>query len=159
MIENLPNERVADGEPLTDLFRSADEQVDRKGGPDGHPNCHRLIHRILVGRHDHEQVDVGIWRCSSMGVRPEENHAIGVEFVSNPAADIKDRFHGDHPDILTCMAGVINAVAISSPGVIRTHDQCPLPDGLAKHVVGEAQQLVEDHLQEIIDAWDKHFPN
>jgi hypothetical protein len=30
--------------------------------------------------------------------------------------------------------------------------------GLAKHVIGEAQQLVEDHLQEIIDAWDKHFP-
>lgn len=53
VIENLPNERVADSEPLTDLFRSADEQVDRKGGPDGHPNCHRLIHRILVGRHDH----------------------------------------------------------------------------------------------------------
>jgi hypothetical protein len=31
--------------------------------------------------------------------------------------------------------------------------------GLAKHVVGEAHKLVEDHLQEIIDAWDKHFPN
>ena len=31
--------------------------------------------------------------------------------------------------------------------------------GLAKHVIGAAQQLVEDHLQEIIDAWDKHFPN
>ena len=29
--------------------------------------------------------------------------------------------------------------------------------GLAKHVVGEAQQLVEDHLQEIIDAWNKNF--
>jgi hypothetical protein len=35
---------------------------------------------------------------------------------------------------------------------------CPLPDGEAKHVVGEAQQLVEARLQEIIDAWDKHFP-
>jgi len=31
--------------------------------------------------------------------------------------------------------------------------------GLAKHVIGEAQQLVEDHLQEIIDAWNKHFPD
>jgi hypothetical protein len=30
--------------------------------------------------------------------------------------------------------------------------------GLVKHVIGEAQQLVEDHLQEIIDAWNKHFP-
>lgn len=30
--------------------------------------------------------------------------------------------------------------------------------GLAKHVIGEAQQLVEDHRQEIIDAWHKHFP-
>jgi len=30
--------------------------------------------------------------------------------------------------------------------------------GLATHVVGEAQQLVEDHLQEIIDDWNKHFP-
>ena len=30
--------------------------------------------------------------------------------------------------------------------------------GLAKHVIGEAQQLVEDHLQEIIDAWNQHFP-
>lgn len=30
--------------------------------------------------------------------------------------------------------------------------------GLAKHVIGEAQQLVEDHLQEIINAWNKHFP-
>ena len=30
--------------------------------------------------------------------------------------------------------------------------------GLAKHVISEAQHLVEDHLQEIIDAWNKHFP-
>jgi hypothetical protein len=30
--------------------------------------------------------------------------------------------------------------------------------GSAKHVIGEAQQLVEDHLQEIIDAENKHFP-
>ena len=30
--------------------------------------------------------------------------------------------------------------------------------GLAKHVIGEAQQLVEDHRQEIIDAWNKYFP-
>lgn len=30
--------------------------------------------------------------------------------------------------------------------------------GLAKHVIGEAQQLVEDHRQEIIDVWHKHFP-
>ena len=30
--------------------------------------------------------------------------------------------------------------------------------GLAKHLIGEAQQLVEDHLQEIVDAWNKHFP-
>jgi len=30
--------------------------------------------------------------------------------------------------------------------------------GLAKHVVGEAQQLVEDHLQEIIDAGTSTFP-
>ena len=29
--------------------------------------------------------------------------------------------------------------------------------GLAKHIIGEAQQLVEDHLQEIVDAWNKHF--
>ena len=29
--------------------------------------------------------------------------------------------------------------------------------GLAKHVVTEAQQLVEDHLQEIVDAWNEHF--
>ena len=30
--------------------------------------------------------------------------------------------------------------------------------GLAKHVIGEAQQLAEDHLKEIIDAWNQHFP-
>lgn len=30
--------------------------------------------------------------------------------------------------------------------------------GLADHVVGEAQQLVIDHLQEIVDAWNKHLP-
>ena len=30
--------------------------------------------------------------------------------------------------------------------------------GLAKHVIGEAQQLVDDHRQEIIDAWNEHFP-
>jgi hypothetical protein len=30
--------------------------------------------------------------------------------------------------------------------------------GLAVHVVNEAKQLVEDHLQEIVDAWNKHFP-
>ena len=29
--------------------------------------------------------------------------------------------------------------------------------GLAKHIIGEAQQLVEDHREEIIDAWNKHF--
>jgi len=29
--------------------------------------------------------------------------------------------------------------------------------GLANHVIEDAQQLVEDHLQEIIDAWNKHF--
>lgn len=30
--------------------------------------------------------------------------------------------------------------------------------GLADHVVNEAKQLVEDHLQEIIDAWNTYFP-
>jgi hypothetical protein len=29
--------------------------------------------------------------------------------------------------------------------------------GIAKHVVTEAQKLVEDHLQEIVDAWNEHF--
>jgi len=29
--------------------------------------------------------------------------------------------------------------------------------GLAPQLVNEAKQLVEDHLQEIIDAWNKHF--
>jgi hypothetical protein len=29
--------------------------------------------------------------------------------------------------------------------------------GLSPHVVNEAKQLVADHLQEIIDAWNKHF--
>ena len=29
--------------------------------------------------------------------------------------------------------------------------------GIAKHVVAEAQKLVEDHLQEIVDAWNEHF--
>jgi hypothetical protein len=29
--------------------------------------------------------------------------------------------------------------------------------GLAKHVISEAQHLVEKHLQEIVDAWNKHF--
>jgi hypothetical protein len=29
--------------------------------------------------------------------------------------------------------------------------------GLAEHVVTQAQQLVEDHLQEIVDAWNEHF--
>jgi len=29
--------------------------------------------------------------------------------------------------------------------------------GLADHVVSEARQLVTDHLQEIVDAWNKHF--
>ena len=29
--------------------------------------------------------------------------------------------------------------------------------GLAKHVISEAQHLVEEHLQEIVDAWNKHF--
>jgi hypothetical protein len=28
--------------------------------------------------------------------------------------------------------------------------------GLAKHLIGESQQLVEDHLQEIVDAWNRH---
>ena len=29
--------------------------------------------------------------------------------------------------------------------------------GLAAHLIHEARQLVENHLQEIIDAWNKHF--
>ena len=29
--------------------------------------------------------------------------------------------------------------------------------GLGDHVIGEARQLVADHLQEIVDAWNKHF--
>jgi hypothetical protein len=29
--------------------------------------------------------------------------------------------------------------------------------GLADHVVSEARQLVTDHLEEIVDAWNKHF--
>jgi len=30
--------------------------------------------------------------------------------------------------------------------------------GLADHIVNAAKQLVEDHLQEIIDAWNARFP-
>jgi hypothetical protein len=29
--------------------------------------------------------------------------------------------------------------------------------GLADHVLNEAKHLVEEHLQEIIDAWHEHF--
>jgi hypothetical protein len=29
--------------------------------------------------------------------------------------------------------------------------------GLSTHVVNEAQHLVEDHLEEIVDAWNEHF--
>jgi hypothetical protein len=29
--------------------------------------------------------------------------------------------------------------------------------GLKDHVISEARQLVADHLQEIVDAWNKHF--
>jgi hypothetical protein len=31
--------------------------------------------------------------------------------------------------------------------------------GLAVHVLNEAKQLVEDHLEEITDAWHRHFPD
>ncbi len=31
--------------------------------------------------------------------------------------------------------------------------------GLAVHVLNEAKQLVEDHLEEIADAWHRHFPD
>jgi len=31
--------------------------------------------------------------------------------------------------------------------------------GLASHVLNEAKQLVEDHLEEITDAWHRHFPD
>jgi hypothetical protein len=31
--------------------------------------------------------------------------------------------------------------------------------GLAKHVVNEARRLVEDHIEEIVNAWHKHFPD
>jgi hypothetical protein len=31
--------------------------------------------------------------------------------------------------------------------------------GLAGHVLNAAKQLVEDHLQEIVDAWNTHFPD
>ena len=29
--------------------------------------------------------------------------------------------------------------------------------GLGDHLIGEARQLVMDHVQEIVDAWNKHF--
>jgi len=29
--------------------------------------------------------------------------------------------------------------------------------GLGERVISEAEQLVTDHLQEIVDAWNKHF--
>ena len=29
--------------------------------------------------------------------------------------------------------------------------------GLANHVVNEARRLVEDHIEEIVNAWHKHF--
>jgi hypothetical protein len=29
--------------------------------------------------------------------------------------------------------------------------------GLTAHLVNEAKQLVEEHVQEIIDAWNEHF--
>ena len=29
--------------------------------------------------------------------------------------------------------------------------------GLGDHVISEAKHLVIDHLQEIVDAWNKHF--
>lgn len=31
-----------------------------------------------------------------------------------------------------------------------------LQTGLADHVMGEAERLVIEHLQEIVDAWNKH---
>ncbi|MFM7075370.1 MAG: DUF4160 domain-containing protein [Planctomycetaceae bacterium] len=31
--------------------------------------------------------------------------------------------------------------------------------GLASHVLNEAKRLVEDHLEEIADAWHRHFPD
>ena len=31
--------------------------------------------------------------------------------------------------------------------------------GLANHVVNEARRLVEDHIEEIVNAWHKHFPD
>ena len=29
--------------------------------------------------------------------------------------------------------------------------------GLGEHIIREAEQLVADHWQEIVDAWNKHF--
>ena len=31
--------------------------------------------------------------------------------------------------------------------------------GLANHVVNEARRLLEDHIEEIVNAWHKHFPD
>ena len=39
-----------------------------------------------------------------------------------------------------------------TPGV-----ELAIQTGLAAHVVSEARQLVEDHYQEIVDAWNRHF--
>lgn len=40
---------------------------------------------------------------------------------------------------------------------LSPHVELAKQTGLADHVVGEAKQLVVDHLQEIVDAWNKHF--
>jgi hypothetical protein len=31
--------------------------------------------------------------------------------------------------------------------------------GLANHVVNETRRLVEDHIEEIVNAWHRHFPD
>jgi len=36
-------------------------------------------------------------------------------------------------------------------------DRFALQSGLLNHVVNEAKDLVEEHLQALIDAWNEHF--
>lgn len=40
---------------------------------------------------------------------------------------------------------------------LQPHVALATQTGLTTHVVNEAKQLVEAHLQEIVDAWHKHF--
>ena len=143
----------------------------RHGGVDAEHICRLgtelLDHELCLRRRQSEQKKP--WVRSWDGLR-EIKSTSRRRTIKIRAGSMAERFHDTNS-----LSGGTHRFFFFSREETRMHVHVAHPDGeakfwlvpavelatqtgLAKHIIGEAQQLVEDHRQEIIDAWNKHFP-